>query len=475
MKNYRDMAQDVLRRAEEERQVAAKRRKRLALSVAPAVCALAALAILLLPKRTQPPVNQAQTTSDTPLAAVLEKLELPAQALAEPVFVTGRETPQMTQAELAGMINANVTVQGVVSALDTARVRSADGTVWYLASAAIRVDEVLTGTAPDELRIVCAAALGGGADEGGDEVPIPQLAECRVGMESVFVLRPVDAESVWSIDGKEISPKELGDYSILCRLEKSGNRLLHREQGLSVLYVPPVKLPEPEEGVEIDMIGFVVYNGAIYTQTADYFGEDAEALRGLLGKKLGHASGSVDEWSSADAYEQEFASGVAGDVCTMQGYSPEFRLCLVNEEQNEDGAPLLWIQVLEHLNGIGVCTGAELFSERLRLDGRVVDARTQSFDDWNNARERFRTLQLGPELEAFLAVLNEGEVTDVPADDPVFSLSGGERGFLYLDLDDGTSVSLYLYAGGLVVYAGLPRYPVRVPDAVFAPVFALCD
>lgn len=473
MKNYRDMAQDVLRRAEEERQVAAKRRKRLALSVAPAVCALAALAILLLPKRTQPPVNQAQTTSDTPLAAVLEKLELPAQALAEPVFVALWETPRMTRAELAAAVSANTTVQGSVGALDTARVQGADGTVWYLASAAIRVDEVLTGTAPDELQIVCAAAYGG-ADADPDAVPIPQLAECREGKEGVFVLRPVDAESVWEINGKEVRPRELGDYSLVCCLEQSGNRLLYREQGLSVLYVPRAAVPEPEEGVAIDMNGFVVYDGAVYTQTADYFGEDAGKLRGLLGEKLGSASGQIDEWSTPDEYAEEFASSVAGDVYTMRGYSPEFRLCVTNELRDTEGASLLWIQVVEHLNGIGVCTGAELFTERLRVDGRVTGVRTQSFDDWNYARELYRALPQSPELDAFLTALNAGEFTDAHAEETDFSPNGVGRGFLYLDLEDGTTVCLYLYEGGWVAYAGMPWYPIRLPAEVFDPVFALC-
>ena len=409
----------------------------------------------------------------TRLAALLEGLRLPAQELADPVFGADREEPVMTEADLVRAVNANPTVAGTVTALDTVRVESADGTVWYLASMTVAVREVLTGTAPAEVCVVCAGAYNG-TDADTGMVPIPQLAGCREGVEAVFVLRTVD-EGVWTIDGKAVNPADLGDYTVVYRLEQEGDRLSYPAQSLSVLCVPTVKLSASGEDGPAEMIGLVVWKGAVYTMAGIYVGEDAEAIRGLLGEHLGRASGTIDEWSGQDEYAVDLASTVLGEVYTVIGYDPDFRLCVVSEQENEAGEPELWIGMMERFKGVALAKGADLFTDRLRTDGRVTGLRYQTHDDWNDARYLYHPLEHTEAVDAFLKALNEGAWTYQMDSDPDLYRGQRRQAHLWLDLEDGTAVELRLLEGGLAGYQALSWYYVELPPEVFDPIFEQCQ
>lgn len=238
-----------------------------------------------------------------------------------------------------------------------------------------------------------------------------------------------------------------------------------------LLHIPAIELPEPDPMVAMDMIGLVVYKGGIYTQAADYYGADAEALKDLLGDYLGHASGTIDEWSTQDEYTVEFASDLVGDVYSIKGYSPEFRICVTWQAMDEDGTPMQWIQILERLNGIDVSTGADIYEQRLHMNGRITGIRYQSYDDWNNGRGIYYPLDQIDGLDAFLEALNEGQLQYVYDDDPGFYRNTRAQTFLYLDLDDGTTVPLRLIEGGWVGYEPMGWYFIQLPAEVFDPVF----
>ena len=483
MKTYREMADSVLRRAAEEREALRRRRRRALLIGVPSLCAALALAVILLPRlgRALPPAASGPAASAqgteagqpvsnpngaSGLAAALEALRLPAQTLAAPSFFSAQESPRLLPSELAGIVNANLTVQGRVTGLEAVRVPDG-GTTWYLAALTLEVEESLRGSAPSELRVVCAAAYTG-TDANDAAAPIPQLAGCREGTDAVFVLRPAK-DAVWEIAGQRVRAGALGEYTLVCRLDREGNRLSDPEQGTSVLWVPPTELPASPEGVEADMIGLVVYKGGVYTQAADYFGAEADALQGLIGERLGEASGNIDEWSGQDAYAQEFASTVAGAVCSVNGYSPDFRICVTGQPQDENSAPMRRIQLLERLNGVALGTGAELITERLRLDGRITGARFQSFDDWNNGRGNLHPLEDMSLLDPFLEALKRESFREAAYDDPGFAQP---RVLLYLDLEDGLTAAFHLFENGRVVYLGPMGWAyLQVPAEAFDPLF----
>lgn len=249
------------------------------------------------------------------------------------------------------------------------------------------------------------------------------------------------------------------------------------------VYIPAMELPDHPEGVEADMIAFVVWQGGIYTQAADYFGADAEAIDDLVGTYIGYATGSIDEWSEQDAYEQELAGSVAGELYAVKGYDTDFRLCLRREVQDENGAPMLHIQFLDRLNDITLNTGADLFEKRLALSGRVEQIRCQSHDDWNYNLGGLRDPALPEGLwEAFLEQVDEGSFVNTwmpgQAFYPEFAGSSiydtPNQTHLFLTMTDGTVIPLRLIEGGYVGYGALGWYFVRIPGEVFDAVYDAC-
>ena len=149
----------------------------------------------------------------------------------------------------------------------------------------------------------------------------------------------------------------------------SSNPATHH--GDTALYVPKNELPEinAQDGdVQMDMIGLVVYKGRIYTQAESFYGERATIAESLLGERLGTTKDSINEWSTQNDYATEFASSIGvGDVYTVKGYSPDFRICVRTDSFDEFGNPAVFCGFYENLNGIYLRTGQDIFRDRLRL------------------------------------------------------------------------------------------------------------
>lgn len=228
------------------------------------------------------------------------------------------------------------------------------------------------------------------------------------------------------------------------------------------VYIPAIELPEPADGVAMDMIACVVYNGAVYTQ-----GAWLDNASDLVGEYLGHATGGIDEWSDESEYTVEFAGTMSGELYAVKGYDTDFRICCLND----DGSAML----LERLNGITLDTGADLFETRLRLPERLEGLTYLTHEDWNNAAKNYLTPELSEEtVSAFLAELCAGKFVytweterDI-YDRPV-------QGHLFCALSDGTTVELRLIEGGYVGYQGLGWYFVKMPGETFDAVLAACQ
>lgn len=237
------------------------------------------------------------------------------------------------------------------------------------------------------------------------------------------------------------------------------------------LQIPAVELPEPREDVEYDMIGLVVWHGAIYTQAQGYTGADAERISFLPAQHLGRAKGNIDEWSAQDDYATELASTCTGEIYTVSGYDPDFRLCAVDEMILDDGTSVPWIWFMERLNGIDLGLGADLFDTRLCLPGRIASAAYQTHDDWNEARNNYRPLEDTDALERLVEEACAGQFEYV---EDIYSRQG-KQVHLYLTLTDGTVTELRLFEGGWVGYQPLGWYFVHIPGEVFDAVFDACE
>lgn len=243
------------------------------------------------------------------------------------------------------------------------------------------------------------------------------------------------------------------------------------------IFIPTVELPETTEGATFDMIGLVVYKGAIYTQAENYFGSDAMKIDGLVGKHLGHATGSINEWSSQDEYAKDFASSVAGEVYEVLGYNTDFRICIRNEFIDENGETELFIEFLDCLNGITLTTGADLFETRLHIRDRISEIHWQCHNDWDYGMGDMKTADLDPALwEQFLDQTDKGVFVNTwdpeVSTDTIYDTDN--QAHIFLTMEDGTVIRLRLIAGGYVGYEALGWYFIQVPGVIFETVFTAC-
>lgn len=261
----------------------------------------------------------------------------------------------------------------------------------------------------------------------------------------------------------------------------SGNPSISENQGPAIgnsgLYIPPVELPNTTAGVASDMIGLVVYKGGIYTQAEGYYGADALHIDKLVGKYLGYATGSINEWSKQEEYAEEFASSVAGKVYEVIGYDTSFRICVRMEFEDENGGKQLFIEFLDRLNGITLTNGADLFENRLRISNRISTIQWQSHNDWDNNLGNIQNAVLDTELwEKFLDQINKG--TFVNTWNPEISsntiYNTEKQSHIILTMEDGTVIRLRLIEGGYVGYDALGGYFVQIPRDVFDSVFSAC-
>lgn len=251
----------------------------------------------------------------------------------------------------------------------------------------------------------------------------------------------------------------------------------NKKQANAGISIPAVEIPNTADNAETDMIGLVVYNGNVYTQAESYSGSDALAINHLTGKYLGYATGSIDEFSTDEDYENEFASTLEGKVFEVKGYDTDFRICIRNEIEDENGKKQLIIEYLDHLNGIKMKNGSELFEQRLHLSNRVAAVKWQSHEDWDNARGNLQNAQIGNKLwTEFIDQINKGEFVDTwdpeSMDESIYDAR--KQSHLVLTMDDGTVVRLRLLEGGYVGYEPLGWYFVKIPGDVFNKVFDLC-
>lgn len=253
--------------------------------------------------------------------------------------------------------------------------------------------------------------------------------------------------------------------------------------------IPKIELPQNTLGVEMDMIGLFVYQGRIYTQAAWYRGDEAvAAISGLIGEKVGYATGNINEWSTQDEYAAEFAGSVVGDVYTVKGYEPQYRLCMTGSYTDDDGSIIQWVNFYEWLNGYQLTNGCNLFvfDSLMEINGGEIISKNwshtkcQDHENWNHAPENeyvYRDLSdiSDDDVASFLYNVYVGIFEDVHE-----TFSEGDfykterRAHLYVYMNDNTVIELQLFEGGYVGYRHLGWYFVKIPGEAFDRVFNAC-
>ncbi len=230
---------------------------------------------------------------------------------------------------------------------------------------------------------------------------------------------------------------------------KNSDTPVVREDG--GVHIPAIQLPE--ENTSADMIGLIVYNGEIYTQTWSEI--DVKAAMDLLGEKLGTTKGTIDEWSEQKAYDEEFASTIGKeDVYTVKGYDKDFRIMTYKEQDGK-----IYAEFYENLNGITIYSGEDVFG-KLNIVENISSAQYRTFSDWNNGIDNYKPITDMETLNSFVTELNKAKPLPRGQNSDPISNSRTDEQFreLSINLKDGSKVRLTLLKDGYIYYGFMGVY-----------------
>lgn len=219
----------------------------------------------------------------------------------------------------------------------------------------------------------------------------------------------------------------------------------------NAVVIPKIKLPKKSNAMA-DMVGLVVYEGKIYTQTSTRMTTvDAKLLRG---ERLGRTKGGIDEWSKRTDYEELASSIGEVDIFAVKGYDTSFRIMSYHEENGE-----IYAELYECLNGIKVRSGEDLIG-KLRLKDRVQSATWQPYDAWDYSKPEYGEVAADEVLNQFITALNEARPFDRDRlnAEGIFERNKSQQKMLFLKVEDGTEVQLWLFPDNYVMYVGSPIF-----------------
>ncbi|MGI6316886.1 MAG: hypothetical protein ACOX17_09525 [Christensenellales bacterium] len=206
-----------------------------------------------------------------------------------------------------------------------------------------------------------------------------------------------------------------------------------------------------------DMLAFFIYHGNCYVHY-DWIYDDVD----IIGKRLGTATGLIDEWTLRDGYV-ECAGSVKGDFYEVKGYDPSFMLCM----KHTDGSISLYVCD----TGITLKYGSELYEDRLHLSGNYTSVQYESRKSWNESKnERYKLEKSDDLICDFIDGLNAAEFiprASVPFEGSRDVFSEMEIYHLYFNMQNGTTVHLRLWKDGYVLYQGLLDVCVQVKDTSY--------
>lgn len=260
-------------------------------------------------------------------------------------------------------------------------------------------------------------------------------------------------------------------------LVMAGMAALKTSRGITI---PEVDFKNPQFTASIGYS--VIYQDRFYpletTYSEEFMSEEEfQKLLDLRETALGKTDGKfvIPEESS-----DRPVSICPGEVFTMKGYDPEFRLCLYREEEGKDGKLYRIVDVYERLYGMTLRTGKDLLEEKLHLSENwedlmgcytvLVDKETQSYGPEYRPLENISRQQ----KEAFIKALDESRFVDLNDQAKQFyNGEVGEKQITFL-MKDGTKIDLTLFEGGWVRYTSLGYSMLQLPEEIFNTIYDSC-
>jgi hypothetical protein len=233
------------------------------------------------------------------------------------------------------------------------------------------------------------------------------------------------------------------------------NRNVNETTSIDSIYVPKIETPKSSTFATAKMIPLIIYKGNIYIHSS--IKTSSEEVKNLLGQKLGTTKNNIDEWSSKEAYSNEFASNIGTtDVYSVKGYDETFRI--MTNSKGEDGTN--FTDFYECLNGITLKKGEDILS-KLKVQDNVITSKFQNYDDWNNGTGIFHPMDNSDLQKKLINEINLA--TPYLPEDVDASLEDyrNEYGFkqISFDLKDGVkNVTFTIFKNGYVYYDSAKVY-----------------
>lgn len=206
-----------------------------------------------------------------------------------------------------------------------------------------------------------------------------------------------------------------------------------------------------------DMIAFFIYQGNTYEQYEIV--EDA----GLKGEYVGSSNGDINEYSEEEAYV-ESAGSVSGDFYEVNGFEPEFMLCMDMGEGS--------ISTYINTNGLALEKGADLFEDYIHLAENYQKVRYQTRTDWyySIAEPNVLPVEYEENVSQFVGALDEGEIVAMasyPLEEGDDSIYDREIYHLFFEMENGMTIHLRLFENGYVAFQGIKDQLVLVEEQSF--------
>lgn len=211
------------------------------------------------------------------------------------------------------------------------------------------------------------------------------------------------------------------------------------------IYIPKMELPKKTNAMA-NMIGLIVYQGRIYTQSDTRI--SPENAGKLVGEKLGTTKGNLDEWSKQEDYAVEFASSIGkSEVYSVKGYDKSFRIMTYGKREGNIHA-----EFFECFNGVTIRTGADVF-DKLKIENNVAYAKQEKFASWNYNKQQYREIKDLQSLDSFIMELKNTTPYTQESLSYLFNNQGDtNQKFVYITLKDSSEVQLRLFKEGYVFY-----------------------
>lgn len=236
-------------------------------------------------------------------------------------------------------------------------------------------------------------------------------------------------------------------------VDKRPDANLNTVNSTTAVNIPKAELPKNTNStIMMDMIGLIVYQGRIYTQTDTKI--SVESAENLIDEKLGTTKGNIDEWSKQDDYAVEFASTVGmQDVYSVKGYDKSFRIMTYLKQNGS----LYDAQFYECLNGITIKTGADIF-DKLKIESNIKTIKYETFESWNYAKHQYKEIGNTKALNSFVSELKNTIPYKQESMSYLFESQDENQKFINIILNDGCQVQLRLIKGGYIHYSFLPAF-----------------